>query len=110
MVISDELEASERTLSETYRTQIATFINESSLWYNKSVEAVKKWGSNRHKITPNSDDIELINLFILFEENEDERYGLEFSVEFDIEHGCGLKIKGKDFEIVEIGEGDVAFC
>ena len=51
-------------------------------------------------------------IFILFEQDEPTLFGLSFRTEFDVEHGCGIKLKGNDqqFEIVEIGCADVAFC
>ena len=51
-------------------------------------------------------------IFILFEQNECELFGLGFRTEFDIEHGCGIKIKVEDgnYNIVEIGTADIAFC
>lgn len=57
-------------------------------------------------------DIELMGIYILFEQNEYELFGLAFRLEFEIEHGCGIKIKineGK-YEIIEIGTGEVAYC
>ena len=53
-----------------------------------------------------------IKIFILFEQNECELFGLGFRTEFDIEHGCGIKIKVEDgnYNIVEIGTADIAFC
>ena len=87
-------------------------INNLSNWYNESVKAVLKRAEQIYDIEANDKDLQLMNIFILFEQNEDELYGLEFRTEFDIEHGCGLQIKGKDnnFEIVKIGTGDVSFC
>lgn len=53
-----------------------------------------------------------MGIYILFEQNEYELFGLAFRLEFEIEHGCGIKIKineGK-YEIIEIGTGEVAYC
>ena len=67
---------------------------------------------SRPKIEACMQDIELTHIFVLFEQNAEELFGLEFRVEFDIEHGCGIKIRINDgkYDIVEVGTGDVAFC
>ena len=110
--LSDSLLASEEELTEKYKSKIANFINNLSGWYNKAVEVILKRAKQIYGVAVNNKDLQLMNIFILFEQNEDELYGLEFRTEFDIEHGCGLQIKKKDnnFEIVKVGTGDVAFC
>ncbi|MGG6229986.1 hypothetical protein [Tenacibaculum sp. SDUM215027] len=110
VTLSDALEASEEELTESYKSQIATFINSSSIWYEKAATAIINWAKKELNIEVNQNNIKLMNIFVLYEQNEQELYGLQFRVDFDIEHGCGLKIKGDDFEITEIGDGDVAFC
>ena len=52
----------------------------------------------------------LLHIFVLYEQSDSEVYGLEFRTKFDIEHGCGLKMEGDTFEIIEIGSADIAFC
>ena len=56
--------------------------------------------------------IELMAIFIRFEQDEPALFGLSYRTKFDVEHGCGIKLKGNNqqFEIVEIGCADVAFC
>lgn len=112
LTLSDGLAASDEELTNGYKERIANFINEAQKWYNKSVNTVLKYAKENYEIDAKPEDIELTHIFILFEQNEKELFGLEFRVEFDIEHGCGLKIKGSEnnFEIIEIGTGDVAFC
>lgn len=111
LTLSDGLYASEEDLKEEYRMKIANFINNMSSWYNKAVDAIAQRAGDVYKISDiRENDVELISIFILFEQDEDELYGLNFRVKFDEEHGCGLKIKGNDFEIIEVGTGDVAFC
>ena len=113
LVLSDDLEASEQQLSEEYKQKIVQFLEEISIWYNKTTIAVKQYADNKYSIKDISDsDIELMAIFILFEQDEPTLFGLSFRTEFDVEHGCGIKLKGNDqqFEIVEIGCADVAFC
>jgi hypothetical protein len=110
IVLSDELEASEEELTDEYRGKIACFINDLPQWYDKVCNAVTVWTKNIYKIDTHSQDLQLMSIFILFEQNEKKLFGIEFRAEFDIEHGCGLKIFGDNFEIVEIGTADVAFC
>lgn len=113
LVLSDDLEASEQELTEEYKQRIVQFLEEISIWYNKTIDAVKQYADDKYGIKDvSSNDIELMAIFILFEQDEPDLFGLSFRTEFDVEHGCGIKLKGNDqqFEIVEIGCADVAFC
>ena len=113
LVLSDDLEASEQQLSEEYKQKIVQFLEEISIWYNKTIDAVKQYADNKYSIKDISDsDIELMAIFILFEQDEPTLFGLSYRTEFDVEHGCGIKLKGNNqqFEIVEIGCAGVAFC
>ena len=113
LVLSDDLEASEQELTEEYKQRIVQFLEEISIWYNKTIDAVKQYADDKYGIKDVSDtDIELMAIFILFEQDEPDLFGLSYRIEFDVEHGCGIKLKGNDqqFEIVEIGCADVAFC
>ncbi|WP_277064706.1 hypothetical protein [Prevotella aurantiaca] len=113
IVLSDDLEASEQELTEEYKEKIVQFLEEISIWYNKTTVAVKQYADNKYSIKDISDsDIELMAIFIRFEQDEPALFGLSYRTEFDVEHGCGIKLKGNNqqFEIVEIGCADVAFC
>lgn len=113
IVLSDDLEASEQELTEEYKENIVQFLEEISIWYDKTIDAVKQYADNKYSIKDISDsDIELMAIFILFEQDEPDLFGLSYRTKFDVEHGCGIKLKGNDqqFEIVEIGCADVAFC
>ena len=113
IVLSDDLEASEQELTEEYKQRIVQFLEEISIWYDKTTVAVKQYADNKYNIKDISDsDIELMAIFILFEQDEPDLFGLSYRTKFDVEHGCGIKLKGNDqqFEIVEIGCADVAFC
>lgn len=112
ITLSDGLYASEEELTDEYRIRIATFINDLPLWYDKACNAVFGWGKKVCQIGAENQNISLQAIFILFEQNEKELFGLSFRVEFDIEHGCGLQIKGENgnYEIIKAGTADVAFC
>ena len=113
IVLSDDLEASEQELTEEYKQRIVQFLEEISIWYDKTAVAVKQYADNKYSIKDISDsDIELMAIFIRFEQDEPALFGLSYRTEFDVEHGCGIKLKGNNqqFEIVEIGCADVAFC
>lgn len=113
IVLSDDLEASEQELTEEYKEKIVQFLEEISIWYNKTIDAVKQYADNKYSIKDISDsDIELMAIFIRFEQDEPALFGLSYRTEFDVEHGCGIKLKdnNQQFEIVEIGCADVAFC
>lgn len=113
IVLSEDLEASEQELTEEYKEKIVQFLEEISIWYDKTTVAVKQYADNKYSIKDISDsDIELMAIFILFEQDEPALFGLSYRTEFDVEHGCGIKLKGNNqqFEIFEIGCADVAFC
>ena len=113
IVLSDDLEASEQELTEEYKQRIVQFLEEISIWYDKTTVAVKQYADNKYSIKDISDtDIELMAIFIRFEQDEPDLFGLSYRTKFDVEHGCGIKLKGNNqqFEIVEIGCADVAFC
>lgn len=113
IVLSDDLEASEQELTEEYKEKIVQFLEEISIWYDKTTLAVKQYADNKYRVKDISDsDIELMAIFILFEQDEPDLFGLSYRIKFDVEHGCGIKLKGNNqqFEIVEIGCADVAFC
>lgn len=113
IVLSDDLEASEQELTEEYKEKIVQFLEEISIWYDKTAVAIKQYADNKYSIKDISDsDIELMAIFIRFEQDEPALFGLSYRTEFDVEHGCGIKLKdnNQQFEIVEIGCADVAFC
>lgn len=113
IVLSDDLEASEQELTEEYKEKIVQFLEEISIWYDKTTLAVKQYADNKYRVKDISDsDIELMAIFIRFEQDEPALFGLSYRTEFDVEHGCGIKLKdnNQQFEIVEIGCADVAFC
>ena len=113
IVLSDDLEASEQELTEEYKEKIVQFLEEISIWYDKTSVAVKQYADNKYSIKDISDSgIELMAIFIRFEQDEPALFGLSYRTKFDVEHGCGIKLKGNNqqFEIFEIGCADVAFC
>ena len=92
IVLSDDLEASEQELTEEYKEKIVQFLEEISIWYDKTTVAVKQYADNKYSIKDISDsDIELMAIFILFEQDEPALFGLSYRTEFDVEHGCGIK-------------------
>ncbi|MBC5623749.1 hypothetical protein [Butyricimonas hominis] len=110
VVISDELEASEEELTLDYRSKIAAFINDTPTWYNQVCQEIIKWVKLTYNISIESTDIELMIIFILFEQSEKELFGLDFRLTVDAEHGCGiqLKINNGHYEIAKIGIADIA--
>jgi len=112
LCISDDLEASVEELTDEYKEKIAYFVNSISQWYSAVCNSIISWSKDTYKIDAHLQDIELMCIFVLFEQNADELFGLGFRVEFDVEHGCGIKIKVNDgkYDIIEVGTGDVAFC
>lgn len=111
VIISDELDASEETLTDEYKEKISTFINKMSKWYYLVYDAILLWAKNEYGVALNTSDIELMIIYVLFEQSENELYGLSFRLSIDIEHGCGLQIavQNDDYRIIKIGTGEVAF-
>ena len=50
IVLSDDLEASEQELTEEYKEKIVQFLEEISIWYNKTIDAVKQYADNKYSI------------------------------------------------------------
>jgi len=112
LTLSDSLAAVEEDLSEDYKYKIVDFINKSDKWYNEFKGYIAEWAKGEYNIETQQESYVLINVFVLFEQSESQIFGLEFGVDFDEEHNCGLKVRAIEdrFEIFEIGTGDVAFA
>lgn len=81
-------------------------------WYSTACDSIVSWVKDTYKVDAHLQEIELNCIFVLFEQDAEELFGLGFRAEFDVEHGCGIKIKGNDgkFDVIEVGPFDVAFC
>lgn len=112
LFLSDDLMATDEDLSDGYREKISNFINKSDIWYSYFKNYISMWGEKEYGVDTQKETYVLMSVFVLFEQAEDDIYGLEFGVDFDEEHNCGIKVKVIDngFEIFEIGTGDVAFA
>jgi len=114
LILSDSLEAAEETLRQAYLKKIQNFLDSSYDWYDLAVGEIKgafvKSGGATGGMHGDS-AIRLMSIYVLSEQ-DDERmvFGLLFRVEFDVEHGRGMKMYGDNYEIFEYGLGDVAFC
>jgi hypothetical protein len=108
LALSDGLNAATEILSDQYKMQIINFLNKSLLWLPIATEAVNKWGMETYSQIAN--EIELVTVYIRFEQNDPPQFGLEFRPDYDIEHGCGMKISGNNFDVWKLGSADVAFC
>lgn len=111
IVLSDDLEVIDEALTESYKQTIVNFINNSNEWCPIFKEYISEWGKDEYNTDTDKGTYVLINIFILFEQSESEVYGIEFGVDFDEEHNCGIKVKATEngFEVFEIGTGDIAF-
>jgi len=110
LCVSDDLFAYEEEWTEEYKTTILDFVNSFSTWMSVANKAVLSYGKQTYNVEATEKDLRLMNVYILFEQNEPPLFGLQYRTEYDVEHGCGLKIKGNSFEITEIGCADVSFC
>ena len=109
LVILDDLYASEEELNDKYRDKISFFLNDIENWYQKSIDSIISNVESKFNIQAKNDDLKLLRIYILFEQNEDEIFGLNFSAVFDPEHGCGVKIEGINRDVVEVGIAEIAF-
>lgn len=112
LVLSDALYASDEELTTDYQSKIAYFLNNNSNWYSLAIESIRNRAKKKYYVEVKDIEINLMTIFVLFEQNEDELFGLGFNTEFDKEHGCGVKIKviNNLYTIVETGTWDVAFA
>ncbi len=101
--LSDDLEIVDNLdkFPKKYSKQILEFINNSAKWYSKAISKIKD------EFDENT-ECQLTEIFILYEPDENQIYGLSFWVSLDIEHGRGIKITG-DYEIIEYGNNEIAF-
>lgn len=81
ITLSDSLFASEEELTDEYKEKIASFVNNLSEWYNLACSSVIAWAKDTYKIEACMQDIELTHIFVLFEQNAEELFGLEFRVD-----------------------------
>ena len=73
IVLSDGLYAAEEVLTDKYKSQIASFLNSSEVWLEKAFTSVREWAKNEYSIAEfNPSEIELLAIFILYEQSEDE--------------------------------------
>lgn len=101
--LSDSLEAVDEVLTESYKEKIADFVNKSAKWFNS---AEKKIFDDVKDV----DGLKLMTIYVLSEqESLNEVFGLLFNLNKDREHGRGMKIEGKNLEIIEYGDAHVAF-
>ena len=105
LTILDDLEAAHEELTESYKNKICSFINNGHEWFNKCLNEIKTYGKNTFDYDSGIDDVKLLNIFILFEQDQPALYGLAYWTAFDIEHGGGLKID-EGYEICKIGDQD----
>lgn len=112
IILSDGLEASDEVLTDEYKKKIALFINDFEIWYDDVSNAIKDYFNRKGISITLPNDVELMKIFVLFEQNEQGLFGLGFRIKEEQEHGCGLKIEVCDsiYKLIEIGDFDVAFC
>ncbi len=109
--LSDCLSAYYEELTEDYKNKIADFINHCDDWYDIATNAIQQRAKDIYHGNEIAQAIRLVNIFVLFEQTGENLFGLEFRVNFDEEHGCGLKMSENNgtYKVVKIGTGDVSF-
>lgn len=110
LIVSDGLYAYDEVLSTTYKQEIARFINNRSEWNENVLKSIQERFMKVYNMNSKATDFVLVNIFILFEQNEKPIFGLQFNTNLDREHGVGLKVDGKNYNVIEVGSADVAFC
>ena len=92
VIISDELDSSEETLTDEYKAKISTFINKMSKWYYLVYDAILHWAKNEYDVALNTSDIELMIIYVLFEQSENELYGLSFRLSMILNMDVDFKL------------------
>jgi len=108
--ISDGLYACDEEHTEEYKNKICDFLNSSSKWYDTCTKAIKHKAKSEYNMECSDAEIVLVEIYILFEQNEEPLFGIGFGVDFDNEHGVGIQVSGNDYKIAKVGEADTAFC
>lgn len=70
IILSDGLESSDEVLTDEYKKKIALFINDFEIWYDDVLNAIKDYFKRKGIIITLPDDVELMKIFVLFEQNE----------------------------------------
>ena len=110
IALSDDLMAYEEELSEQYKEQIAAFVAQHNKWMEGCLKEIAADAKSAYNISPNLEEVDLLNIYVLFEQGDSPIFGLGFWTAFDTEHGCGIKITGNSLHIMEVGDASVAFC
>ncbi|MDQ0362984.1 hypothetical protein [Breznakia pachnodae] len=110
LIISDGLYAYDEVLSTTYKQEIASFINNRSEWKDNVSKSIRERFIKVYNMDSKVTDFVLVNIFVLFEQNEKPIFGLQFNTDLDRQHGVGLKVDGTNYNVIEVGSADVAFC
>jgi len=101
--ILDSLYAADEVLQDDYKERIADFINSSKKWFPIAYEKIVSEIGN-------ADGLRLMKIFVLFEQNQSNSlFGLSFNLDFDREHGRGMKLDGDNFAVLKYGEASDAF-
>lgn len=104
LALPEDLDLAEISLSQDYLNSIQDFINSADLWLPKAEGAIKAELSAEISLR-------LVRIYVLSDQDETEMiFGLSFWVSADIEHGRGMKMAMQDFNIVEYGLAELAFC
>lgn len=110
LIISDGLYAYDEVLSATYKQEIVSFINNRNEWNENILKSIRERFRNVYNMDSKVTDFVLVNIFVLFEQNEKPIFGLQFNSKLDREHGVGLKVDGTNYNVIEVGSADIAFC
>jgi hypothetical protein len=101
--ISDGLKAADEVLQDVYKDRISNFVNSSEEWFPIASNAIESEIGN-------TDGLQLITIFILFEQNQKNSvFGLSFELDADEEHGRGMMLDGGNFKILKYGDASVSF-
>lgn len=101
--LCDDLDVVDEILTEDYQRRVIEFIHNSHMWFELARQTVLK-------DTGNIEGLYLTTIYILSEQNEKNLiFGLSFALDFDREHGRGLKMAMNDYSIIEYGDAYIAF-
>jgi hypothetical protein len=119
----EKLNYSKEDLSEKNKIEICYFINNFDVWNEISIKAILNWADNNFDTKLKTETIKLSHIYLLFDKDNDNYYGLLYNLDIDdtynykrllkynnyINSGIGVEIYGDTFNVNIITSGDELF-
>jgi len=110
-------------ITEKNKTEISNFVNNFDVWNEISINAILGWANENFNTKLKAETIKLSHIYLLFDEYNDQYYGLLYNLDIDetddykklMEYfdycntGIGVEIYGDTLELNIINSGDKLF-